>query len=88
MDTEQSNAFWEARRSTLALASVSTTAKLRKRINEAKSCLKREYAARFRKPRFAPAERRLYSDDGQLFLQWRNASTTVGTVSLYERLPA
>ncbi len=70
--------------------------RLRRRILEAKSCLKDEYRKRFThgEHRWDLDNHRLISDDGQLALQWKlrnkpdepesyhNQQTSVGTVQL------
>ncbi len=67
---------------------------LRKRLNDAKGVLAKEYKALFKNPRFDRKEKRLYGDGGY-FLQWSvreqpaqpistdNQQTSIGDVQLY-----
>ena len=70
-----------------AAKSVDTPSKLRRRLMEAKGVLLWEFRKKFSPSndcRLDFAEKRLYSPDGKLYLQWKNdGQSTRGSVSLH-----
>ena len=85
---------WNAYKEAQSLEIADNKSKLRKRLMEGRSVLRREYKALFKAPVFDFRNQRLVSDDGTMALQWmtrphpnqepsyNNQQTSVGTVSL------